>query len=320
MADRLAGVRVFVEAVEAGSFSAAAERLHLSRSAVGKAIARLEERLGTRLFHRTTRTQSLTNEGQLYYEHCKQALEQLRAGEAMLESGKKDVRGLLRISVPVLFGRYCVAPVLTRLAQSHPKLELELSFSERNVALIEDGFDLAVRSGRLSGDRLVSRRIAQHRMCLCAAPAYLQAKGAPRSLDELGKHEAIVYQSGGRRRSWLFAQEDGKRIEIEPTARLRFDDLEAIADAVTAGLGLAWLPSWLIREQLHSGGLVQVLADRPGFSFDIHALWPQTPQLPYRLRVAIDVLVEQLPPLTAIGGYRSDAVEKRRDDIPAPIS
>lgn len=301
MADPLNGVTVFVEAAEAGGFSAAAERLHLSRSAVGKTIARLEERLRTRLFHRTTRSQSLTAEGQLYYEHCKRALEQLRAGRALLESGRKTLSGRLRVSVPVIFGRYCVAPLLTGLAERHPELELELSFSDRNVELIEDGFDLAVRSGGLEGEGLVCRRIAEHRMCLCAAPTYLQRNGAPGTPAEITAHDAIIYTNAGRRRSWLFPRENGRNEEITPAARLRFDDLEAIADAACAGMGLAWLPYWLIRKRLHSGALQQLLADGPDFSFPIHAIWPQTPQLPYRIRAAIDTLVESLPPLTQPG-------------------
>lgn len=294
MADSLVGIPVFLEAVDAGSFSAAAERLHLSRSAVGKTIARLEQRLGTRLFYRTTRSQSLTTEGQLYYEHCRRALEALRAGEALLESGRKKVSGRLRVSVPVLYGRYCVAPALTELAKQHPELTLELSFSDRNVELIEDGFDLAVRSGRLSGDGLVSRRITQHHMCLCAAPTYLAEHGTPGTLEELRSHDRIIYQSAGRRRSWLFPQQNGRPVEIESAARLCFDDLEAIADAATTGMGIAWLPSWLIRERLHTGELLQILANHSEYSFDIHIVWPQTPHLPYRIRVAIDALVESL--------------------------
>lgn len=292
MSDRLTGISVFVEAAEAGGFSAAAERLHLSRSAVAKTVARLEERLGTRLFHRTTRNQSLTTEGQLYYEHCRQALQELRAGEALLESGRKTVSGRLRVSMPVLFGRYCVAPVLTELAKQHPQLTLELSFSDRNVALIEDGFDLAVRSGRPAGEGLVSRRIAQHRMCLCAAPGYLAERGTPGTLDDVRSHEHIVYQNAGRRHSWLFPRENEGPLEIEPEARLYLDDLEAIADAAAAGTGLAWLPSWLIQSRLRAGTLVPVLEQVPPFTIDIHALWPQTPRLPYRIRVAIDALVE----------------------------
>ena len=140
MTDRLKGISVFVTAVEAGSFSLAASRLHLSRSAVGKTIARLEQRLAVRLFHRTTRSQSLTDDGALFYERCLRALEEIRSAETLLESGKQQVSGRLRVSMPVLFGRMCIAPLLTGLAREHPGLELELSFNDRIVDLIEDGF------------------------------------------------------------------------------------------------------------------------------------------------------------------------------------
>src|SRR5579859_1450539 len=130
MIDRLTGVSIFVETVDAGGFSAAAARLNLSRSAVGKTVARLEDRLGVRLFHRTTRRQSLTDDGQVFYERCLRALEELRVGELLLESGRQEAVGRLRVSMPVLFGRRCVAPILTRLALGHPKLELDLNFTD----------------------------------------------------------------------------------------------------------------------------------------------------------------------------------------------
>ncbi len=136
MSEALNGISVFVTAAEAGGFSAAAAKLHLSRSAVGKTIARMETRLGVRLFHRTTRSQSLTEDGQAYFEHCLRALEALRAGDQMLESGRKEASGRLRVSAPVLFGRYCVAPVLTALARQHPKLELDLNFTDQVVDLV----------------------------------------------------------------------------------------------------------------------------------------------------------------------------------------
>src|ERR1700730_11614079 len=170
MSDRLTGVSVFVEAVEAGGFSAAALRLNLSRSAVGKTIARLETRLGTRLFYRTTRSQNLTEDGHAFYERCLRALDEIRMGEAMLDSGRREVVGRLRVSMPVLFGRHCVAPLLTDLARRHPKLELDLDFSDRLVDLMEDGFDLAVRNGAPGeGAGLMVRRLAYQRMTVCAS-------------------------------------------------------------------------------------------------------------------------------------------------------
>lgn len=297
MRDRLAGIAVFVEAVEAGGFSAAAARLNLSRSSVGKAVARLEARLGVRLFHRTTRSQSLTDDGQAFYEHCLRALEAVHAGEAMLESGRRNVSGRLRVSMPVLFGRRCVAPILTDLARRYPELELELNFSDLLVNVIEDGFDLVVRNGPLdsSADQLVARRIGCQRMTVCAAPSYLESRGAPKGIEEIAKHEVIAYARSGRVYAWRFPEGDAPPAAIQPESRLRFDDLEAIADAAAQGMGLAWLPYWLIRDRILSGELVPVLEDRPGLVIEAYALWPQSRRLPLRVRVAIDALAEKLP-------------------------
>ncbi|AFE11013.1 LysR family transcriptional regulator [Corallococcus coralloides DSM 2259] len=299
MSDPLQGVAVFVEAVEAGGFSAAATKLNLSRSAVGKTVARLEERLGVRLFHRTTRSQGLTQDGQVFYERCLRALGELRAGEALLESGKQEVAGRLRVSMPVLYGRRCVAPILRDLARAHPKLELDLSFNDRLVDLLEDGFDLVLRSvgtrGLDAGDGLTARRVGFQRMTVCASPAYLRKHGTPRTLEALSGHDTIRYVRSGTARPWLFPQEDGTNVELLPRSRLRFDDLEAIMDAAVAGMGLAWLPCWLIQDAVRDKKLVRVLTDLPGLCFDIHALWPTSPHLPVRVRVAIDALAAKLP-------------------------
>ncbi len=299
MTDQLTGVSVFVEAVEAGGFSAAAARLNLSRSAVGKSVARLEDRLGVRLFHRTTRSQSLTEDGQAYYEHCLRALEELRAGEAMLDSGRREVAGRLRVSMAVLFGRCCVAPILTALTRAHPKLELDLNFNDRRVDLIEDGFDLAIRNDPLNDSAgLTARRLAHQRMTICAAPDYLSTHGTPQTIDELRDHDGILYSRPGRTRSWLFPRDGEAPVEIVPKSRLRFDDLAAISDAAAAGYGIAWLPCWLVRPHIRSGALVPLLQDNPSLAFDVHAVWPQTPHLPLRVRLAIDALAAQLPNAT----------------------
>jgi DNA-binding transcriptional LysR family regulator len=172
-----------VAAVEAGSFAQAAVRLHLSRSAVGKSIARLEQRLGVRLFQRTTRSQRLTDNGALFYERCLRALEEIRSAESLLETGKQQVSGRLRVAMPVLFGRQCVAPLLITLAQEHPGLELEMSFSDRVVDLVEEGFDMAVRNGTLADSTvLAARKLGEHQMVLCAAPDYLMKKAIQKPL------------------------------------------------------------------------------------------------------------------------------------------
>jgi len=296
MNETLSGVDVFVAAAETGSFAAAAERLRLTRSAVAKAVARVEARLGARLFHRTTRRQSLTEDGQAYYERCVRALAELRAGQAALETGRREVAGRLRVSAPVLFGRRCVAPVLARYAGLHPNLELDLSLSDRLVDLVEDGFDLAIRNGAIGdGAGLMTRTIALQRMTICASPAYLAARGAPQSIDELSSHRAVAYGRAGQAKPWLFPMQNGEIVEASPPSRLRFDDLDVIADAAEAGFGLAWLPCWLIRGRVRAGALVVVLEEAPRLVLKTNALWPQTPQLPLRVRLAIDALAAALP-------------------------
>lgn len=292
----LNGVEVFVAAAETGSFAAAAGRLHLTRSAVAKTIARIEARLNVRLFQRTTRSQALTEDGQIYYERCVRALEELRAAEAVLESGRREAAGRLRVSAPVLFGRHCVAPILIRLAAQHPLLELDLSFSDQRVDLIEDGFDLAIRNGEIGNSAgLTARAIGLQRMIVCAAPSYLAEHGRPQTLDALLQHRAITYGRGGRIRAWQFPLGDGTLRELTPPSRVRLDDLEAISDAAEAGHGLAWLPCWLIRERVRDGRLVPLLADMPGLAFGTHVLWLATPHLPLRLRLAIDAIAAALP-------------------------
>ena len=296
MSERLSGVAAFVEAVEAGGFAPAAARLGLTRSAVGKTIARLEARLGVRLFHRTTRSQSLTEDGQMFYERCVRALAELEAAEAALESGRAEPAGRLRVTAPVIFGRHCVAPVLLDLVRRHPALELDLSFSDRPADLIEDGFDLAVRNGGLPDQAgLIGRRVAGQRMTVCASPAYLDRHGRPLRLEDVTGHQAVLYGRGDRSRRWLFPTPGGPHREITPAHRIRFDDLQAIADAAVAGLGLAWLPCWLVREPVAAGQLEQVLTDLPGLVFDTHLIWPQAPHLPLRVRAAIDALATELP-------------------------
>jgi DNA-binding transcriptional LysR family regulator len=296
MNDMLNGIPEFVEAVEAGGFSAAAARMNLSRSAIGKTIAKLERRLSVRLFHRTTRTQSLTDEGLAFYERCRRALNEIQSGEAMLESGKREVAGRLRISMPVLFGRRCIAPLLMELARAHPNLELDLSFSDRVVDLLDEGFDLAIRNGPLRDSAgLVTRRVARHRMVVCASPSYLAKRGTPQTIADLEDHDLIAYARAGDVKIWTFPQADGVDIEYMPKTRLRFDDLEVMADAAAAGMGAALLPCWLIRGQVLAGNLAPVLTDVSGLTFHAHAVWPQTPHLPLKVRAVIDLLASRLP-------------------------
>jgi DNA-binding transcriptional LysR family regulator len=296
MTDRLAGIHEFVAVVEAGGFAAAAARLNLSRSAVGKTVARLEARLGARLCHRTTRALSLTDDGQAFYERCVRMLAELEAGEAALESGRVEPSGKVRVTVPVVFGRRCVAPVLYEAARQHRQLKLEVSFTDRPVDLIEEGYDLAVRNGHLRNVAgLMTRTLARQRMTVCGSPAYLAERGRPVELEDLARHETIAYARASGATPWIFPDENGAMVEAPIDSRIRLDDLEAISDAATAGMGLAWLPCWLIRARVASGELVRVLDNRRAAEFNSSGLWPQSPFLPSRVRVLIDALAARLP-------------------------
>lgn len=311
MTDTLKDIPVFVASVEAGSFAQAAVRLHLSRSAVGKSIARLEERLGVRLFHRTTRSQRLTDNGALFYERCLRALEEIRGAESQLETGKHQVNGRLRVAVPVLFGRQCIAPLLIELAQEHPGLELEMSFSDRVVDLVEEGFDMAVRNGALADSSvLVARRLGEHRMILCAAPDYLLKNGQPQTVDDLRQHTAINYTRAGRVLPWQLMDYDGTSRTFIPRSSLNMDDLQAICDAALAGHGLAWLPCWMVIKEIQQGNLVPLLDQAPDVRFDVHAVWQQTPHLPLRVRIAIDKLANRLPAVMSLD--LPEAIKKPR--------
>lgn len=298
--DRLTSMAVFVRAVDLGSFAAAADALEMSGPMVGKHIRFLEERLGARLLNRTTRRQSLTDAGQAYYERCRAVLSEAEAADSVVADRASEPRGRLRVTMPALLGRHCIAPLLMKLARKYRHLELDLSFGDPIADIIEAGYDLAIRTGDL-GDQagLIARRIASQRMVVCGARSYLRTSGKPKSLDDLAAHQAIIYRGSGRVRPWLFPQEGGPPREIMPSGRLRLDDLEAIADVAAQGMGLAWLPYWLVRQRLETGALVSLFSSQPQFLYECHALWPRSPRLPPKVRAAVDILATGLPKLMA---------------------
>lgn len=296
--DRLTSMAVFVRAVDVGSFAAAADALEMSGPMVGKHVRFLEDRLGVRLLNRTTRRQSLTEAGQAYYERCRAVLAEAEAADAIVSDERSEPRGRLRVTMPALLGRHCIAPLLMKLARKYPHLELDLSFGDPIADIIEAGYDLAIRTGDLDDQSgLIARRIASQRMVVCGARSYLRTNGKPKSLDDLAAHQAIIYRRSGRVRPWLFPQQGEPPRAIMPAGRLRFDDLEAIADAATQGMGLAWLPYWLVRERLNTGALVRLFSGQPEFLYGCHALWPRSPRLPPKVRTAVDTLAAALPKL-----------------------
>lgn len=299
MADPLGLASIFLACADTGGFSAAGRKLGMSRSSVGKAVGRLEAQLGVRLFHRTTRSQSLTEDGHVYYERAQRAVGELEAARVSLASGRHEPTGVLKVTAPVVLGRHCVAPLLLKLVAAHPGLKLAMSFTDLPVDLVEGGYDLAVRvSGAGATAGLMGRRISRQVMTICAAPAYLARRGTPQSRDDLASHDLLTYGRPESVRRWHLLDERGQAQDYTPAGRIRLDDLETLADAATLGLGLAWLPCWLVRDHLASGALVPVLPQLPSPILDIVALWPQGPFMPARLRAAIDLLAAELPALS----------------------
>ncbi|MDE3823507.1 LysR family transcriptional regulator [Sinorhizobium meliloti] len=294
--DRLTSMAVFVKAVDLGSFAAAAEALGLSGPMVGKHVRSLEDRLGVQLINRTTRRHSLTEFGHVYYERCRVVLAEAQAADALASDRRSEPRGKLRVTMPVHLGRHCVTPVLLELARKYPALELDLSFNDRIIDLAEDGFDLSIRTGPL-GDRagLIGRRVARQPMIVCASPSYLESNGHPETPEDLAQHSAVVYRRSGPVPHWLFPRQGQSPVGVMPFHRFRLDDLDAIADAAIRGMGLAWLPYWLVRGRIETGTLVRLLPEHPPFLYECHAVWLQTPHLPRKVRVAVDALAAQLP-------------------------
>ncbi|MGS0896947.1 LysR family transcriptional regulator [Burkholderia stagnalis] len=314
MDERLRGVAEFVEVVESGSFAAAALRLGVTRSAVAKIVARLERRLGVRLLQRTTRQLSLTDEGHVYHEQCRRLLAELGETEAALDAGRREPSGRLRVSVPVLFGRQCVAPVMQRLVARYPRLEVDVSFSDRVADLINDGFDIAVRIGELADTTaLVGRPLGMQRMGICASPAYLARHGCPSGLAALASHVGIAYSRGGQPVPWRIIGADGRVHEHRVAGRLRFDDLQAIAEAAAADGGLAWLPCWLMAPYLRDGRLALVMDSNSVSGTEVFAVRPKSRHVPSKVRVAIDALVDEIPRVLA-----SDSADGPPDAAVAP--
>ncbi len=284
----------FMSVVDAGSFVGGGRAIGLTRSAAGKALARLETRLGVRLLNRTTRHLSLTDEGRVFYEHCTQILAALDEAEASVGQRTGTPRGVLRLTLPDAFGRLHVLPLLRDYLRTWSEVQVEVSFTDRVVDIVEEGYDLAVRIGDSNTDtRLISRLVAQYRAVVCAAPSYIEERGEPETLADLAKHDCLIFSSRTRRQSWRLRQDDGAWMKVEGRSRLRLDSGEAIRDAAIAGLGIAYLPSFLIDEDLASGRLEALLSSYETEAVRIMAIYPSRRHLPAKVRRFIDLMIEQ---------------------------
>lgn len=293
--DNLNGIVAFVRTAETLSFVAAGRKLGISASAVGKTIARLERSLGVRLFHRTTRRVTLTEEGRHFHERCHRILEELRDAEATLSASAQTPRGRLRVSLPVIGYRFLL-PVLPAFSARYPDIELDLDFNDRLVDVVEGGFDAVIRSGQLSDSSLMSRRLGPFRFVLCASPDYLARAGVPRGLADLAAHEGVRYRfpTTGKLQPWSLLPDGGEPPKLR--CAMTCNNMEALRGAVIAGFGIGFMPDFLARDALAAGSLVEVLEPHSIAPGQFSILWPSSRQLSPKLRVFVDFMCEHLFP------------------------
>lgn len=285
-------IGVFLAVCKTSSFVAASERLRLSASAVAKAIARIEIRLGIRLFHRTTRTLRLTSEGAVYRDVCLAARKDIERTESALSSLAREPAGRLRISLPPLFGARVVAPALYQLCRQWPSLDLEISATASISDLINDGVDLAVRIGDLPDVAgLVARSVGIQRVALCGSASYFRTRAVPTEIEDLPEHDLIAQSSAGSPHSWMLRQTDGEVIALRPKPRLLLDGSLLTLSAIREGQGIGILPRWLVRDELTRGDMIAVLENRVAGHLPINVIWLASPVMLPRLRVAIDAIV-----------------------------
>ncbi len=294
--DKLTGMLAFVKTADLGSFVAAGRALEVSASAVGKAVARLEREVGVRLLQRSTRSIQLTAEGRLFHERCRRILDDLDDAQAMLSHAMEVPRGKLRVSAPIV-GYHFLMPLVPDFLARYPEVELDINFSDRTIDLIDEGVDVAIRSGDLRDSRLISRPLQHFRLLLCASSGYLARCGTPAAVRDLEQHAAVRFRhpDSGKLLDWPLLPSPAAD-PAEPRLRtvLACNNIEAVLGAALRGIGIACMPDFLVREALADGRLVSVLDAQMGPGGQFKALWPSSRHLSPKVRVFVDHLGAQL--------------------------
>ncbi|WP_230531306.1 LysR family transcriptional regulator [Microvirga roseola] len=296
MLDRVTSMQVFVRVAALGSFSAAARALHLSQTMVTKHIAALEERLGIKLLNRSTRRLVLTEGGRSYLAACERILAEIEEAEASASLDRIEPRGTLRLNVPLTFGFRQIVPALAEFSRLYPAISVDLGLADRYVDLIEEGWDLAIRIGRLKDSSLIARRLAPCRIVVCAAPSYLEAHGTPKTLEDLSRHNCLGYtlsSTVGADR-WAFGAEGEMVASVQ--GNLRANNGDALLAAALAGQGLIYQPTFLVGDSLREGTLIRLLDDYPAYEVGVHAVLPSGRQVPAKVRAFVEFLSRRFAP------------------------
>jgi DNA-binding transcriptional LysR family regulator len=281
----------FAETARHGGFARAARVAGVAPSTLAKSVARLESSLGVKLFHRTTRQVRLTPDGERLYQRCMRVLAEVEDLQAEATGTQAAPAGVLRVELPVYYGKRFVMPILADLVRRYPGLRLDLRLSDTFVDIVREGVDLAVRISHLRDSTLIARRIDQQHLVLCASPAYLRAHGTPQRVEELSAHQAIVFRlpTTGRDRPWQLRQRGGQ-VELQPEPAVRVNETESLVAALRLNLGICQLPDLLIREELARGELVELLPSCRPQPIPINVLYASGRLIPARVRVAIEAL------------------------------
>lgn len=293
MVESLSAIAAFVQAAETRSYSEAARNLGVSASAVGKSVCRLETRLGVRLLHRSTRSITLTAEGAVFLERCRRILCELESAELELSETRRAPQGRLRISLPLV--GMLVMPALTAFMHRYPAIELDVDFSDRLVDVINEGFDIVMRTGEPTDSRLVSRPVGNYRLLLVAAPDYLARRGTPGAPADLSHHACLQHRfpSTGKLEPWPLAHDDATAAWTLPVSMV-CNTSAALLDVAVAGLGIACLPDFLVRPAMQRGELVSVLDRYVEHQGTFRLLWASSKHLAPKLRVFIDFMSAEL--------------------------
>lgn len=282
---------MFVAVMEAGSFARAAERLRTSAGQASKLVSRLESELGVRLLNRTTRALAATEAGQAYFERMRILLADFDALEEAVRNVSGTPKGRLRITAPVSFGAVQLAPVLVEFARQFPQIELDVSFSDRVVSLVDEGFDIAIRIGSPADSSLIARHLCEARIVVCASESYLRSHERPYLPPDLAAHDCIIDTNFREPGLWAFREADGTDRFVEVTGRLRFSNADVALTAAEAGLGVARAPSFIAGLGFRAGRLVPLLREFEPKPLSIYAIYPPGRHLAIKVRVFVDFLV-----------------------------
>jgi len=291
--DTVAGLQLFIRVVETGSFSKASADLGITQPTATKHVAALEARLGARLLHRSTRGVSPTEVGAAYYDKCKAIARQLEEADSLAALMQSRVQGTLRVNTSVAFGRRVLTPLVLRFMQQHPELQIDLSFEDRYVNLVEQGIDLALRMGRLADSSLGARWLGANPWVLVGAKAYLDEHGTPSQPTDLAQHRALVYSSVQSDERWHFTGPDGTAVSVPVKGPLRSNNLSALLAAARAGMGLAILPWYVAHESVKAGAVLPLLERWILPAQEIHAVYPSPRLVPTKVSGFVDWLQGQ---------------------------